>query len=370
VVFKKFILGSLLVAGLTACPIVEEVVPPQPVSPVAKDDVATTSATTPATIKPADNDVKGDAELVPSSIDLDVSKGGQQISFIVLDKGTFQLNKTTGIVTFTPAAGKTGDAIARYNITDTNGNVSSNANIKVTISGTPPTGPIKVLFIGNSRTFYEPCTSGFASYNIPNMVQSMAAGESRKIEVKTVTECGQTLGGHFTNTVPPTDARVQISTKGWEYVVLQAATNETDNGTQANTRELLRNYKTAILATNPTAKIVLYENWSLLNAAADQPRLTTFYQAAADDLGSKLAPVGRAWRQGSLTELQLFNSDGDGKHATTLGAYVAASTFYSLFYGKQAPSTTGVPSGIGITEASNARTSAFNAYSSMNIKYK
>lgn len=372
--FKKFILGSLLVVGLTACPVVEPPIDPAPKSPIAKDDVADTGIAQNKTIKPYENDEKGDAELVRSSIDLNASQDGQQFSFKDSTKGTFTLNTSTGDVTFTPAAtAKAGEfASTRYTIKDTNGKVSSAATIKVTMSGTPPTGPIKVLFIGNSRTKYESCVSGFATYNIPKMLQdiSNASTESRKIVPTVVTDCGQTLAGHFSNTVPPTDARVQIGTKGWEYVVLQAATNETDNGTQSSTRSLLQQYKTAILAATPNAKIVLYENWSLLNAPADQPRLTTFYQAAADDIAAKIAPVGRAWRQSGFTELQLFNADGDGKHATTLGAYTAASTFYSLFYGKQAPSATGVPGGIGITEASIARTSAFNAYSSMNIKYK
>jgi hypothetical protein len=381
VVFKKFILGSLLVAGLTACPIVDPPIDPKPVSPTAIPDSVKTNLSTSATIKPADNDKKGDGDLLVSSIDLDTGKDGQQIS--VNDstgKGTFKLTSSTGIVTFTPVAGKTGKAETSYTIKDTNGNISSPATITVTIGETPPpTGPIKVLFIGNSRTYYEPCTSGFAAYNIPNMVQGMAVGETRKLEVKTVTDCGQTLAGHFSNTVPPTDARVQIGTKGWEYVVLQAATNETDNGTQASTRSLLQQYKTAILATNPNAKIVLYENWSLLCTPtitsfcgpSDQQRLTKFYQDAADDLGAKISPVGRAWRLVGFTEAQLFNADGEGKHATTLGAYTAASTFYSLFYGKQAPNATGVPSGIGITEASTARSNAFSAYSSPSMsKYR
>ena len=382
-VLKKFILGSLLVAGLTACPVVEPPIDPAPKRPIAKNDLAETVIAQNTIIKPYVNDEKGDAELVRASIDLNSSVDGQQLSYKDSNGyGTFTLSTiatntiNVGDVTFTPSAtAKVGKiALASYTIKDSNESTSSPATITVTITTTPtppPTGPIKVLFIGNSRTYYEPCTPGFAAYNIPNMVQSMAVGEPRKLEVKTVTECGQTLAGHFSNTVPPTDARVQIATKGWEYVVLQAATNETDNGTQANTRSLLQQYKTAILATNPSAKIVLYENWSLLNAPADQPRLTTFYQVAADDIAAKIAPVGRAWRQVGFTETQLFNADGDGKHATTLGAYVAASTFYSLFYGKQAPSTTGVPSSLGTAEASTARTNAYNAYSSQSMsKYR
>jgi hypothetical protein len=379
-VFKQFILGSLLVAGLTACPI-EPVVPPQPASPTANDDIVEIPVTqTSKIIEPAANDKKGDAELDPSSIDLNTTVDGQQKFYKdTSGLGTFTLTGS-GVVTFVPSGGgKTGKALARYRIKDANGNFSGSASISVTISSTVFTGNIKVLFIGNSRTLYEPCTSGFASYDIPNMVQNMAVGEARKLEVKAVTNCGQTLAGHFSNTVPPTETRVQIATKGWEYVVLQAATNETDAGAQSSTRSLIQQYKSAVLATNPNARIILYENWSLLCTLAvptlcgpgDQSRLTTFYQLAADDVGAKIAPVGRAWRQGSFSETQLFNSDGEGKHATTLGAYIAASTFYSLFYGKQAPSTIGVPSGLLSSDASTARANAYSAYSSPSMsKYR
>jgi Surface adhesin CshA repetitive domain len=397
-VIKKFILGILLVASLTACPIVDPPIEPTPKSPIAKDDVTTTNPSTAATIKPADNDVKGDAELVISSIDLDTSKSGQQTSYTdSTGKGSFQLNNSSGIVTFTPTAGKTGDATARYTIKDSNGVISSAATIKVTINSTVITGPLKVLFIGNSRTWYEPCSgtpSQFLAYNIPTMLQNMSINETRPLQATEVTDCGFSLDQHW-NSVG--DAKAPVATKGWDYVVLQAATFETDPANQSNTQSLLAQYKTAILAANPNAKIVLSENWSLqcslsvtsLCGPSDQSRLTTFYQTTADILSTtKIAPIGRAWRLGGLTETQMFIPDGeitsnDGgekqlKHATPLGAYIAASTYYSLFYGKQAPNATGVPSvpsgypqyQFSSTEANTARTNAYNAYSSMNIKYK
>jgi hypothetical protein len=369
-VFKKFILGSLLVAGLTACPNVDPPIDPPIVNPKAIAD--TIEFTLSQSIKPAINDVKGTADLVDSTIDLDVNTPNQQTFWDDVNKlGRFTLDPKTGFVTFKPATGKSGNgAVASYRIKDSSGHESNIAKINVTVTPVA-TGPIKVLFIGNSRTWYEPCTSGFASYDIPSMVQSMAVGEARKLEVKVVTNCGQTLAGHFSNTVPPTEARVQIATKGWEYVVLQAATNETDTGAQTSTRSLIQQYKSAVTATNPNARIILYENWSLLNASGDQSRLTSFYQLAADDVGAKIAPVGRAWRQGNFSEAQLFNADGEGKHATTLGAYIAASTFYSLFYGKQAPSSIGIPSGLLSSDASIARANAYSAYSSASMsKYR
>jgi hypothetical protein len=368
VVFKKFILGSLLVVGLTACPIVEEVVPPQPTSPVAKDDVATTSATTPATIKPADNDVKGDAELVPSSIDLDVTKGGQQSIFVIADKGTFQLNKSTGIVTFTPIAGKTGDAIARYNITDTNGNVSSNANIKVTIRGIPPAGPIKVLFIGNSRTVYESCTSSvFPTYNIPKMLQSIAANETRKIEATPATGCGKTLQEHWNEGKVAGRARGFIDVGGWEYIVLQAHTNDVAAGS-ASLKNTIQLFQTEIREKNPNATIILYENWRKLGVT-QQTDITLVFESVASGLGTKLAPVGRAWVRSGLADAQLFNNDLEYIHATPLGAYAAASTFYWMIYKKDVPTSTGVPSGLSGFDGA-ARTGAKNAYTDMGINFK
>jgi hypothetical protein len=392
-VLKKFILGSLLVAGLTACPI-EPIVPPQPASPTANDDIVEIPVTqTSKIIEPAANDKKGDAELDPSSIDLNTTVDGQQKFYKdTSGLGTFTLTGS-GVVTFVPSGGgKTGKALARYRIKDANGNFSGSASISVTISSTVFTGNIKVLFIGNSRTFYEPCsgiTGQFPAYNIPTMLENMSVNETRKLEVYVVTVCGRTLIEHLGTSSVPGDARAPIATRGWEYVVLQAATDETISGNQSATISLLQQYKSAILAANPNAKIVLPENWSLqctatvtsLCGPSDQSRLTNFYQTAADNLSTaKIAPIGRAWRQAGLAESQLFIADGETqiKHATPLGAYIAASTYYSLFYGKQAPTTTGVPSvpsnfsqyQFSSTEANTARTSAYNAYSSMNIKYK
>jgi Surface adhesin CshA repetitive domain len=375
-VFKKFILGSLLVAGLTACPI-EPIVPVQPVSPTANDDIVEISVTqTSKMIEPAANDKKGDAELDPSSIDLNTTVDGQQKTYKdTAGLGTFTLN-ASGVVTFTPSTGgKPGKALARYRIKDFNGNVSGSASISVTISSTVLTGNIKVLFIGNSRTFYEPCSTlngPHSAYNIPSMVENMSVNENRKLEVYVVTVCGRTLAEHFGTTNAPGVARAPIAQKGWEYVVLQAATDETASATQAATISVLQQYRSAIVAANPNAKIVLSENWSLKDSQADQSRLTTFYQTAADNLNTaKIAPIGRGWRQPGFLETQLFINDTENKHATTLGAYIAASTYFSLFYSKQAPTTTGVPSSLSSVDASTARANAYNAYSSPSMsKYR
>jgi hypothetical protein len=369
VVFKKFILGSLLVASLTACPIVEP--GPEPVvSPIAKDDVTSTTSSTAATIKPADNDIKGSADLVISSIDLDASKDGQQTS--VSDstgKGTFKLTASTGIVTFTPVAGKTGDATTRYTIKDSNGYISSVATIRVTIGTVTSTGPIRVLFIGNSRTFYPPCgvtapnVSGLA-YDIPQILKDIAVNETRKLEKTTYATCGSSLEQHWNSGTFPGTPRGLIAERRWDYVVLQANTVETD--TVSELQDWVSRFNTEIKAAG--AKTILYENW-WKRTVSTQATVTPIFETVASNLAIKLAPAGEAWKRSGLSEDQLFNTDGDLVHATPLGAYTAASTFYWLFYNKAPSTTVGVPAGIAPADAS-ARSGAKSAYDALNSSFR
>ena len=374
--FKKFILGSLLVAGLTACPFVET--GPEPVvSPIAKDDLTSTNPSTITNIRPADNDIKGSSELVLSTIDLDAGKDGQQIT--VTDstgKGTFKLTASTGIVTFTPIAGKTGEAKTSYTIKDTNGNVSSTASIKVTIGTVvvPPTGTIRVLFIGNSRTAYPPCgisapnIPGLA-YNIPFTLRDMAAGETRKLEVTPYATCGSSLEQHWNSGAFPGTPRGLIAERRWDYVVLQANTAETDTVSELQTQ--VSRFNSEIIAAG--AKTILYENW-WKRSVSTQATITPIYESVATNLAIKLSPAGEAWKRSGLTEDQLFNNDGDFVHATPLGAYAAASSFYWLFYGKTPSTTAGVPTtsttagvitNVTPAEAALARNSAQSAYNAL-----
>ena len=49
-------------------------------------------------------------------------------------KGTFTLNPSTGIVTFTPLSGFTGEAIIWYTVEDTNGNISNRASVRTFVA--------------------------------------------------------------------------------------------------------------------------------------------------------------------------------------------------------------------------------------------
>jgi hypothetical protein len=375
-VLKKFILGSLLLAGLTACPI-EPIVPPQPASPKAINDPQSINPNTASsiTIRPADNDIfDSSASRVLSSIDLDANKGGQQLKYDDLTgRGTFSLNTSTGVVTFKPTAGITGTALATYTIKDSNGNVSNPAKIEVTIS---TSGPLKVLFIGNSRTWYKPCTAGYAAYNIPEMVQAMASPQLQVTYSSTIS-CGVTLKQHLSGFVENgvfKESLSAIRSGGWNYVVLQPHTDELSDPTTL--RATIKAFNDEVVRVG--AKTILVENWWLKGSKFSLSSITSTTNSIASSLGLRIVPVGNAWNLSALSEDALFNGDGIDpsnsgiyKHATPLGAYVAASAYYAVFYPSRTIPTT-LPPGLSITttDASSARNGAQSAYNNLSSVFK
>lgn len=136
--------------GPAIAPVTVGSIPIATSKPKANDDETTTPLNTPVTFgtvnqpgnrnvpAPAYNDVPTPGtNLVPSTIDLDPSTPGQQVSKNVPGKGTFTLDPGTGNVTFTPDPGFTGTVSIPYTIDDNNGQRSNSADLKVTIIPAP-----------------------------------------------------------------------------------------------------------------------------------------------------------------------------------------------------------------------------------------
>lgn len=96
--------------------------------PEAIDDATTTPINTSVDINVIDNDNKGDAALDPTSIEF-ISGTEPDPS----TEGSFEVNPTTGLVTFTPVNGFTGTVTIAYKISDLNG-LSDVAIITVVIT--------------------------------------------------------------------------------------------------------------------------------------------------------------------------------------------------------------------------------------------
>lgn len=134
----------------------------------ANDDLAGTTGTTPVTVRPADNDTPSeeDSTLVPGSIDLDPTMEGQQTS-VSRPEGTWSLDPSTGVVTFTPAPGFSGAASLPYTIEDNFGTVSNEAVIIVTVAkpAAPTAADDRASTSGTTPVTLSPATNDNAGGN-------------------------------------------------------------------------------------------------------------------------------------------------------------------------------------------------------------
>ena len=192
-----------------------------------------------------------------------------------------------------------------------------------------PEPPLRVLFIGNSYTYYN---------NVPGIVADFArfANTSRTIAVDMVVRGGATLRDHWTSG----DALAKLRLQSWDYVVLQEQSMlgvMLENGQPTiNDPEFFHRY--ARLFTREIAaagaKPVFYLTWSRKATPGLQERLTLAYASIARETGGLLAPVGPVWQRVRLTRPGLELYDRDGSHPSPAGSYLAATTLWATIAGQ------------------------------------
>ncbi|RAJ95753.1 putative secreted protein (Por secretion system target) [Larkinella arboricola] len=110
----------------------------QIVLPSANDDQAClTSATAPLSLSVVANDGAGSFPLDPASVRLvDPASGSDVTSVTIAGEGTYSVNTTTGVVTFSPASEFTASTVT-YTINDTQGGKSGPATLTVSLCSLP-----------------------------------------------------------------------------------------------------------------------------------------------------------------------------------------------------------------------------------------
>jgi len=194
---------------------------------------------------------------------------------------------------------------------------------KITVPSLSPTSrkPLRVLFIGNSYTFFNG--------GLGTLVQSLAAAAKggRPLEFVEVTKGGQTLEGHWNEG----KALAQIRKGGWDYVVLQ----------EHSLRPLLDRDKMYTYAKKFDAEIrkvgaktVFFETWARKNRPEMQSGLDLAYSGIAKEVTATLAPAGLAW-QAALKDRPGFALHiGDLSHPTPAGSYLNACVIYETLFGR------------------------------------
>ncbi len=184
---------------------------------------------------------------------------------------------------------------------------------------TSAAGELRVLFIGNSLTYYN---------NLPEIVAELAkSAKQKKLIFKMVAEPNFSLEDHWNKG----DVRKLISREKWDFVVLQQGPSASVEG-----RKLLLEY-TGIFAKEIIrvgAKPALYMVWASDQRKPDFDRVSESYKMAADDVNGLLLPAGEAWREAWRRDPTLGLYSSDGFHPTPEGSYLAALVIYQQLYGK------------------------------------
>lgn len=201
---------------------------------------------------------------------------------------------------------------------------------------------INVLFLGNSYTSVN---------DLPGTINSLLEGSD-----KTMTYASNTPGGccffeHVTN-----NASLNLIRRGsWDYVVLQEQSQmpSIDYYRYNSMYPAAAQLRDSILKYSPCAEVVFYMTWGRrdggqqcedygegIYCSADfsdfdhmQDTMTRAYCEIAEQLQSRVAPAGEAWRYARQhSDIELFS--GDGSHPSIQGTYLTACTFYATFWGE------------------------------------
>ncbi|MFD2551007.1 PKD domain-containing protein [Bizionia sediminis] len=219
----------------------------------------------------------------------------------------------------------------------------------------------KVLFLGNSYTAYN---------NLPNMVSNMALSTGDNLIYDAHTPGGYRFINHATNTI----SLEKINANSWDYVVLQAQSQETAFPESYKENELYpyaSQLSQAIRNSNTCAQPLFYMTWGRENGDSsncpDMPWMCTYegmdnaiyttYMFMAATNQAKVSPVGALWRYLRTQNPSINLYTNDGSHPSVVGSYAAACAFYTLIYQKD-PTQITWHSSLPLEQANTIKTAA------------
>ena len=182
--------------------------------------------------------------------------------------------------------------------------------------------PRKVLFIGNSFTYYN----NSLHYHVEQLRRkSMSVKAFAPYNYRAAT----IAGGYWYEQLANVDHLTEG--KAWDAVVLQGhSTEAVDEDKQLIFRESLKESRDLLLARGVTP--YLFMTWAYQHDPSMIKPLERQYNALAKDLNLKLVPVGSAFSRALTLRPTLKLHAKDGIHPSRAGTYLAACVFYAALY--------------------------------------
>lgn len=190
--------------------------------------------------------------------------------------------------------------------------------------------PQRVLFIGNSFT---------ARNDLPGLIAQLAAARGKDLEHRLISAGGASLRMHWN----AGDALIAIQEGHYDHVVLQEqSTLPVKNA--GRMRDNVHLFDAAIKSAG--AKTVLYMTWARQHAPESQQAITDAYTGIGRELGATVVPVGLVWQRFLRKHDRPALHDRDQSHPTPAGSYLAACTFFAVWFGESPAGTEGPAAGL------------------------
>lgn len=178
---------------------------------------------------------------------------------------------------------------------------------------------MKVLFIGNSHTFFNDMPHTFAR------LWEAGTGEA----ISPVMLCHPGMGFDF-HAREYFETRFNLLYGGYDYCILQQKAHpfaDTDEDYEAGK-------KLALLAKKAGVTPVFALTWAEKAAPEHQDKMNRFHRRLCAETGALLSPVGLVWQEVLHTHPEIDLYWPDGEHANSYGDYLIACTHYRLLSGR------------------------------------
>ncbi|EAY26637.1 SGNH/GDSL hydrolase family protein [Microscilla marina] len=194
---------------------------------------------------------------------------------------------------------------------------------------------VKVLFLGNSYTYY---------HRMPEMFTQLAQHNKKNVAVQSVASGGRRLQDHSRNR----RVKKMIQEQNFNWVILQEqsiipfvqttqmyeAVRTIDTWAKQHKTQSMFFLFWARKHTHDTGirleGVPYYQRFRSFTEA--QNSLVHTHKKIADELGIPIAPVGVVWQQLHYRLPQSHLWQADGSHPTKVGAYITALVFYASIF--------------------------------------
>ncbi len=195
--------------------------------------------------------------------------------------------------------------------------------------------PDKVLFVGNSFTYYN--NSLHKHYRQLIWASGIHTTETSRARIMTIS------GGHL----PEHSGGFEhvLGTDAWDVVVMQGhSLGPISEDTAEPFRKASRKF--AAIARNHGTRPVFFMTWAYTGKPEMTAQLDKAYSAIGRELDAEVVPVGLAFATVTAERPDLPLRIADARHPSLAGTYLAACTFFAALYG-QSPEGLAYDAGLG-----------------------